>query len=327
VVPEVGYGAALLYFTGSKAHNVELRKRAVKRKMKLNEYGLFKKDDRVAGKTEKAIYKKIGLPFIAPELRENRGEIGAAEKDKLPDLVSLDDIRGDFHVHTNETDGRYPLKDMVEAAQEKGYEYLGISDHSKRVSVANGMDEKRLRKQMEAIDELNSNLKKIRVLKSIEVDILKDGSLDLPDDVLKELDLVIASVHYYLDLSKKKQTDRILRALDNPHLTILGHPTGRKIGEREPYDLDMEKIMKRAKKRACFMEINAQPDRLDLSDIYANMAIDMGIKLAISTDAHTPSDLDNVKYGIGQARRGWCEKRDILNTYSWKELKKMFKRS
>ncbi len=327
VVPHVSFGAALLYFTGSKAHNVEIRKRAVKDDLKINEYGVYKNDDRIAGKTEKEVYKKIGLPFIAPELRENRGEIEAAEKDALPDLVTEDDIRGDFHVHTKATDGKYSLKEMVEAARDRGYEYLAISDHSKRVTVANGMDEKRLRKQIGAIDKLNSEIKKIRILKSIEVDILEDGSLDLPDDVLKELDLVTASVHYNLKLSKKKQTKRVLRALDNPHLNILGHPTGRIINERKPYDIDLKEIMKAAKANGCYLEINAQPHRLDLSDIHAKMARDMGLKLAISTDAHSPSDMDNISYGIGQARRGWLEKKDVLNTYAWSDLKKMLNRS
>ena len=322
-VAQVSYGAALYYFTGSKSHNIKVRKRAVKKNLKVNEYGVFKDDERIAGKTEKEVFKKLGLPFIQPELREDRGEIEAGLKGKLPDLVTGDDIKGDLHSHTKATDGKYSIEEMVKGAQDKGYEYLAISDHSKRVSMANGLDEKRLRKQIEKIDTMNERIKKFRILKSIEVDILKDGSLDLPDSVLKELDIVNCSVHYNRNLSRKEQTQRVLHAMENKYFHIFCHPTGRLIGEREGYDIDMEKIMKEAQDRGCFLEINSDPERLDLSDIHARMAKKMGIKISISTDSHTVSALDNMRFGVDQARRGWLEPDDILNTRSWKDLKKL----
>lgn len=326
VVPQVSYGAALHYFTGSKAHNIAVRKMGVKKGLKINEYGVFKGEKRVAGKTEKEVYKQVGLPYIEPELREDRGEIESARKKKLTDLLTLDDIRGDLHSHTKDTDGRFSTKEMMEAAKAKGYEYLGISNHSQRLTVAKGLDKKRLAKQIEEIERLNEKMKGITVLKSIEVDILEDGSLDLPDSILKELDFVVCSVHSKFTLSREKQTERIIRAMDNTYCHILGHPTGRLINEREPYDLDMEKVMEAAKERGCFMELNAQPERLDLNDVYCRMAKEMGVKVAISTDAHSIDDLDHMRFGVGQARRGWLEPDDVLNTRSWKELKKMFKR-
>lgn len=322
-VAQVSYGAALYYFTGSKSHNIKVRKRAVKKNLKINEYGVFKKDKRIAGKTEKEVFKKVGLPFIQPELREDRGEVEAGLKDELPNLVTVDDIKGDLHSHTKATDGKYSLKEMVKGAQDKGYEYLAISDHSKRVTMANGLDEKRLRNQIKKIDEMNDKIKNFKIIKSIEVDILKDGSLDLPDSVLKELDIVNCSIHYNRNLSRKKQTQRVLHAMENKYFNIFCHPTGRLIGEREGYDIDIEKVMKGAKDRGCFIEINADPERLDLSDIHARMAKKMGIKISVSTDSHTVAALDNMRFGVGQARRAWLEPDDILNTRSWKELKKI----
>lgn len=325
-VPQVAYGAALHYFTGSKAHNIAVRKRGQKNGLKINEYGVFKNDERIAGKTEKSVFKKVGLPFIDPELREDNGEIQAARKDRLPDLISLDDIRGDLHTHTKKTDGHHSLEDMVSAAQDRGYQYMAVSDHSKHVTVANGLDEKRLTKEIEQVQRLNEKMNGFVILKSIEVDILKDGSLDLPDDILKELDLTVGAVHSDFDLSRKKQTERILRGMDNRYFNILAHPTGRLINEREPYEVDMERLMEGAKKRGCFLELNAHPDRLDLSDIFCKMAADMGVKIAVSTDAHSTDNLDYMRIGIGQARRGWLEATDVLNTRSWKELKKLLKR-
>jgi DNA polymerase (family X) len=326
VVPQVSYGAAMVYFTGSKAHNVELRKIGNQKKLKINEYGVFKDDDRVAGKTEKAVYKQIDLAYVEPELRENKGEIEAAKKNKLPKLVKLKDIKGDLQSHSKASDGKYSLKEMADAAKAKGYEYLAVTDHSKRVTMANGLDEKRLAKHIEAIDKVNERYKGFRLLKSVEVDILKDGSLDLSNDILKELDIVVCSIHYNRNLNKKEQTKRVLKAMDNPYFNIMAHPTGRIIGEREPYDIDLEKLMETAKEKDIHFEINAQPDRLDLSDIYAKMAGDMGLKLAISTDAHTKTDLDAMRFGVFQARRAWLEKDDVLNTQSWKDLKKHLKR-
>lgn len=324
-VAQTSYGAALHYFTGSKAHNIAIRRLGVKRHYKINEYGVFKGKKRIAGKTEEEVYAAVDLPFIDPELREDRGEIEAAAEDRLPDLLDLQDIRGDLHSHTKDTDGKYSLEEMVEGARKRGYEYLAISNHSKHLSVARGFDRERLAKQIEEIDRLNETLKDFIVLKAIEVDILEDGSLDLPDSILEELDLTVCSVHFKFNLSREKQTRRILRAMENPHFNILGHPTGRLIHEREPYQVDMEKLMKEALDRGCFMELNAQPDRLDLPDNYCKMAKEMGVKLAISTDAHSLDDLDYMRFGVGQARRGWLEREDVLNTRPWKELKGLLK--
>jgi DNA polymerase (family 10) len=326
VVPQVAFGAAMHYFTGSKQHNIAVRKISVKKNYKLNEYGVYKGEDRIAGKTEKEVYDKMDLPFIEPELRENRGEIQAAQKGNLPHLITLGDIRGDLHSHSKYTDGRYTIKEMVEAAQKKGYEYVAITDHSQKVTVANGMNPERLRKQIEEIDKLQDKFKKIRILKSIEVDILDDGSLDLPDEVLKELDFTVCSVHYNLNFSQEKQTERILKAMDNPHMNILGHPSGRLIHERKPLDLDMEKIMKKAAKENVHLEINSHPDRLDLNDAHCKLGKETGVKMVISTDAHSIDDLDLMRFGVGQARRGWLEPQDVLNTLPWKELKKHLKR-
>lgn len=320
VVPQVSFGAALHYFTGSKAHNIAIRRLGQQRRLKINEYGVFKGTKRVAGTTEESVYRAVDLPFIAPELRENRGEIEAARAGKLPALIDVADIKGDLHVHTNATDGHNTLKEMVEAAQARGYAYIAITDHSRRVTVANGLDPQRLRKQTDEIDRLNQKLKGIIVLKGIEVDILEDGTLDLPDPVLAELDIVVGAVHSKFDLSKAKQTERILRAMDNRYVTVLAHPTGRLIQEREPYDVDMLRIVRKAKERGCFLELNAQPKRLDLMDIYCQMARDEGALIALNTDAHSTRDYDNLRYGIGQARRGWLEPKDVLNTRPLAEL-------
>lgn len=326
VVPQVSYGAALHYFTGSKEHNISIRKMGVKKKLKINEYGVFKGEKRIAGKTEEKVYKQVDLPYIEPELRENRGEIEAAKKGELPQLIKVEDIRGDLHTHTKSTDGHYSLKDMAEGAKKKGYEYFAVTDHSKHVTVAKGLNAKRLAQQIEEIDRLNQKIKGILILKSIEVDILEDGSLDLPDDILKELDLVIASVHYKFNLSRKKQTQRIIKAMDNSHVNIFCHPTGRLINERKPYEVNIEQLLEAAKESGCFLELNAHPDRLDLDDAHCKLAKDMGIKVAISTDAHSIDDLDLMRFGIDQARRGWLEPEDVLNTRNWKDLKKLIKR-
>ncbi|NIR46914.1 DNA polymerase/3'-5' exonuclease PolX [candidate division KSB1 bacterium] len=327
VVAEESYGAALHYFTGSKAHNIAVRRLAQKRDLKVNEYGVFKNDKRVAGKSEEDVYATVELPYIEPELRENRGEIETAREGSLPELITLEDIRGDLQSHTTYTDGKFTLEEMVEAAKNKGYDYLAITDHSKRVYMAKGLDAKRLAEQLEEVEKLNEELKDFRILKSSEVDILEDGSLDLPDDILKALDVVVCSIHYNFKLSREKQTERIIRGMDNPYFNIFAHPTGRLIGQREPYDLDLERIMEAAKERGCFLELNAQPERLDLSDVHVKMAKEMGIKIAISTDAHTISDLDYMRFGIGEARRGWLEPDDVLNTQKWNDLKKLLTRT
>jgi len=326
VLPQVSYGAALHYFTGSKAHNIAVRKLGVKKKLKINEYGVFKGKKRIAGKNEKEVYDQVDLPYIEPELRENWGEVEAAQKGRLPDLVVLDDLRGDLHAHTKETDGHASLEEMADAAKERGYDYLAITEHSKKVTMTGGLDAKRLAKQIKEIDRLNGKLKGIVLLKGIEVDILKDGSLDLPDDILKELDLTVCSVHYHRKLSREKMTERVIRAMDNPYFNIFAHPTGRLINERDPYEIDLERIMEAAKERGCFLEINAHPDRLDLCDRHCKMAKDMGIKLAVSTDAHSTADLNFIRYGIDQARRGWLEPDDVINTRRLKDLKKILKR-
>ena len=326
VVPQVSYGAALHYFTGSQAHNIAIRKLGIQRDLKINEYGVYRGKKRIGGKTEQEVYRRVGLPYIEPELREDRGEIQAAQRGKLPQLVTEEDIRGDLHSHTTATDGRHTLEELVSAARKRGYEYLAISNHSKHVTVARGLDPKRLAKQIEEVDRLNEKVKGFRVLKAIEVDILGDGSLDLPNSVLKELDFTVGSIHSQFDFPEKKQTERIIRAMDNPYFTILGHPTGRLINRRQPYAVDMERVMGAAKERGCFMELNAQPDRLDLNDIHCKMARDMGIKVAISTDAHRIGDLEWMRFGVGQARRGWLEADDVLNTRGARELIRLFRR-
>jgi DNA polymerase (family 10) len=326
VVSRVSYGAALHYFTGSKAHNIAVRILGVKRNFKINEYGVFTGEKQVAGKTEEEVYGTVGLPYIEPELRENRGEIEAAQENKLPQLITLEDIQGDLHVHTKETDGHHSLEEIARAGKDHGYAYMAVSDHSKRVTMAHGLDAKRLAGQIEEIDRLNEKLTGITLLKAIEVDILKDGSLDLPDDILKELDLTVCAVHYNTKLSRDKQTERIIRAMDNPHFTILAHPTGRLINRREPYDVDMERLMEASRERGCCLELNAHPDRLDLTDGYCKMAKGMGVKLAISTDAHRISDLDYMGFGVNQGRRGWLEPKDVINTRGLKELKDLLGR-
>lgn len=326
VVNSNSYGAAMLYFTGSKAHNISLRKIAIKKKLKLNEYGLYKGTKQLAGKTEKSIYDALGLKYIEPEMREDRGEIELAKENKLPKLITLEDIRGDLHCHTKATDGKSSIEEMANRALELGYEYIAITDHSKHLTVAKGLDEKRLKAQIKEIDRINNQFGKIIILKSIELDILEDGSLNLSNDILKELDFTVCAIHSKFNLSAKKQEERIIRAMDNPYFTILAHPTGRIINRREPYQINLERIMRAAKERGCFLELNAQPERMDLADTQCQLAKEMGVKLAISTDAHTQWQLNNMQFGIYQARRGWLEKGDVINTYSLNALRKLFKR-
>ncbi|MCW5781950.1 MAG: DNA polymerase/3'-5' exonuclease PolX [Nitrospirales bacterium] len=327
VVPEESYGAALQYFTGSKAHNIAVRSLAVKKGLKINEYGVFRGETRIAGRTEKEVYAQVGLPYLEPELRENWGEVEAGLHHALPHLVTLNDIRGDLHVHSKASDGHSTIYDMALAAQSKGYNYLAICDHSQRVTIAHGLDAKRFASQIEEIDRLNQTLKGFDILKGAEVDILEDGSLDLSDELLQRLDLTVCAIHYKFNLPRAKQTERIIRAMDHPAFSILAHPTGRMINEREPYEIDMEQIMAAAVERGCCLEVNSQPVRLDLNDIHCKMAKDMGVKVVISTDAHRTTDLDFMRFGVGQARRGWLEPEDVLNTRSLKELKKFLRRT
>jgi DNA polymerase (family 10) len=326
VVSAESYGAALFYFTGSKAHNIAIRNMAIDRGLKVNEYGVFRDDERIAGATEEEIYELFDLAFIPPELRENRGEIEAAGEGKLPKLVEAGDIRGDLQMHTDSSDGRSTLGEMAQAAAERGYDYIAITDHSPHLAVTQGLDADGLAKQIDEIDALNEELDGIRILKSIEVDILEDGRLDLPDEILQRLDLTVGSIHSRLSLSREKQTERILRAMDNPHFNILAHPTGRRIGERDPMEVDLERVMEAALERGCFLEINAQPERLDLNDVHSKMAKEMGLKLSISTDAHSRAELAFMSYGVYQARRGWLEAGDVLNTRSWTELEALLAR-
>ncbi|EPB99986.1 hypothetical protein L861_08470 [Litchfieldella anticariensis FP35 = DSM 16096] len=326
VVASSSYGAALVYFTGSKAHTVQVRKMGQEQGLKINEYGVFEGNKRVAGKTEEGVYEVLGLPYIEPELREKRGEFEAALDNALPELVTLSDIKGNLHNHTKASDGSATLREMAEAAKAQGWAYLAITDHSKALRIANGLDEERLAKQIDEIDALNDELSDITLLKSIEVDILENGSLDLPDTILQRLDLRVCSVHSHFGLSRDKQTRRLLRAMDNPCFNILGHPTGRLIGSREAYPVDMERVIDHAKENGCVLEINAQPQRLDLDDVYCKIACEVGVKLAISTDAHTPHHFGFMRYGIDQARRGWATAEDVVNTRSLKGLRELMTR-
>ncbi len=326
VVSAANYGAALMYFTGSKPHNIALRGIAAARGLKLNEYGLFDGTRRIAARTEEEIYRVFDLPYIEPELREDHGEIEAVRRGTLPHLVTLADIRGDLHAHTTASDGRAPLVEMVKAARERGYSYLAISDHSKRVTVAHGLDAKRLARQIDEIARLNETLPDFTVLKSVEVDILEDGRLDLPNNILARLDFAVGAVHSAFDLPRDKQTARLLKAMDNPHLAVLAHPTGRLIEERPGYDIDMERVLAGARERSCVVEVNGQPDRLDLNEWHCKLAKEMGVKLVLSTDAHSVAELGFMRYAMDQARRGWLEPTDIINTRDLPSLRKALRR-
>jgi DNA polymerase (family 10) len=325
VVAQTSYGAALCYFTGSRAHNIAIRRIAQKLGLKVNEYGVFRGTERVAGEDEASVYKSVGLPWISPELREDRGEIEAARDGRLPRLVEFSDLRGDLHAHTKATDGHDSLREMALAAKALGLEYLAITEHSRHLAVARGLDPLRLARQCDEIDRLNPELDGITLLKGIEVDILEDGSLDLPDEVLGRLDLVVGAVHSQFHLSRAKQTARILRAMDHPHFTMLAHPGGRLIDKREPYDVDMLRIIRQAKERGCFLELNAHPERLDLLDSQCRMAKEEGVLVSVNSDAHSTFDFSNLKYGVGQARRGWLEKDDVLNTRPLAGLRRLLK--
>ncbi len=325
-VPEQSYGAALLYFTGSKAHNIALRGIANRHKWKLNEYGLFSGSRRIAGVTEEEIYKKLGLAYVQPEMREDRGEVALAQAGELPQLVTAEDIRGDLHVHSDWTDGTASIEEMARAAQARGYEYMALTDHSRRVAMAHGLDPAKVARQIREIDKLNGKLKGFTIFKGIEVDILKDGRLDLPDTTIAKLDVVVASVHSFFDLPREIQTERVVRAMQNPYVSIIGHPTGRLIGEREPYDIDMDRLTSAAREFNCCLEINAEPDRLDLNDVHAHMAKSKGVKLAISTDAHSVNAFQYMRFGIDQARRAWLTADDVINTRSLVGLRKLLKR-
>ncbi len=323
------FGAALQYFTGSKEHNIKVRNIAKKKGYKVSEYGVFtvKTEKMVAGKTEEDVYKKLGMKWMPPELRENRGEIEAAADNKLPGhLLELKDIKGDLHMHTKETDGKSSIEEMIEAAKEKGYEYIAITDHSKNVKVANGMNEKRLLRHVEKIKKLGGRTKGIKVLAGVEVDILEDGKLDLEDDALKELDIVIAAIHSRFHLDIDKQTKRVLKAIDSKYVNMLAHPSGRLITTRTPLKLDLDRVFKHAAGSGVYLEVNTHGERIDLNDINCRRARELGAKIAINTDAHHVDQLDQMLFGVITARRGWIEKDDVINTYSFDKLMKALKR-
>ncbi|MCI0462272.1 MAG: DNA polymerase/3'-5' exonuclease PolX [Gemmataceae bacterium] len=326
VVPRESYGAALQYFTGSKAHNILLRRRAQERGLKINEYGVFRGSRRVAGRTEEEVYAAIGLPWIAPELREARGEIELALQGNLPRLLELGDLRGDLHMHTNVTDGRASLEEMVEGARRRGHAYIAITDHSKRVTMARGLDAGRLRQHWKAIDALAGKVKGMAILKGVELDILEDATLDLPDEVLAEADWVVASIHYGQNQPRAQITKRLLNAIRNPYVHAIGHPTGRLIGKRKGDDLDLETVLKAAADHGCLMELNCQPSRLDLDDVALVAARERDVPIVLSTDAHAVEELGFLEFGVYQARRAGLEARDVANTRPLAQFRKLLRR-
>jgi len=326
VLDERSFGAALQYFTGNKDHNIELRKIAIKKGWKLSEYGLFKRSGGyIAGRTEREVYRALGLPYIEPELRENTGEIEAARKHTLPKLIGYDDIKGDLHVHTNWSEGGQTIEEMARAARAVGRKYIAICDHSKSQKISHGLNEKRLLKQIAEIDKVNKRLGDFRLFKGTECDILPDGSLDLADSALKQLDIVVAAVHSRFKSPKSEMTKRICRALENPLVTILGHPRGRLINERAPYAIDFEKICETAKANGKLLEINSFPSRLDLDDVNIRAAKELGVKFSIDTDSHAKDHLRFIELGIAQARRGWLGPKDVINTLPLKKFEKFVK--
>jgi DNA polymerase (family 10) len=326
VVPEESYGAAVQYFTGSKDHSIQVRRRAQERGLKISEYGVFQGKRRVAGRTEEEVYQAVGLPWIPPELREARGEIEMALEGRLPRLLELKDLRGDLHMHTTVTDGRASLEEMVEGAKKRGYQYIAITDHSKRVTMAKGLDAPRLRQHWKMIERLADKIKGLTLLKGVEMDILEDGRLDLPDDVLKEADWVIASIHYGQTQPREKITQRLLNAIRNPYVHAIGHPTGRLIGRRKGYPVDFETVFKVAAEHGCLVELNCQPDRLDLDDATLAAAKKRGVGIVIGSDAHAVEELGFMEFGVYQARRGGLEARDVANTRTLAGFRKLLKK-
>jgi len=322
VVPEESYGSALQYFTGSKDHNIITRKIAIEKGFKLSEYGLFKGNKIIAGKTEEEVYKALGMEYIEPELRENQGETEAGMNNKLPKSLELKDIKGDLHCHSNWNGGENSIEEIANVAIKKGYEYIGISDHTKFLRIENGLNENQLLEQDEEIKKLNKKFEKnnFKILHGCETNIMNDGSVDIKDEVLEKLDYVIAGIHSNLKMGKKEMTERLITAMKNPNIDIISHPTGRLINRREEYQLDFDRILKVAKETGTILEINSSPDRLDLKDLYIRQAKEFGVKMIINTDAHKINQLSQMNYGVSQARRGWAEKEDIINTKPVKEL-------
>jgi DNA polymerase (family X) len=321
VVEPKSWGAAMHYFTGSKAHNIRMRERAIKQGLKLNEYGLFDANDKyVAGAQEEEIFEKLGLPYIPPVLREDWGEMEAAAQDKLPNIVQLEDIRGDLHMHTTWTDGKYTIEEMVEAARKRGYKYVAITDHSKSLGVAGGLSDEDLMKHTDECRALDAKFSDIRVLAGTEVDIRQDGTLDYSDELLAKLDFVVASLHSGFKQDKASLTMRVVRAMQNPYVRVIGHPTGRLLGDRDPYELDLDQIMKEAARTRTCLEVNSNFHRLDLNDTHCRKAREMGVRVIINTDSHNYDDLLNLPYGVATAQRGWIEKDHVLNAQPVEEM-------
>jgi DNA polymerase (family 10) len=327
VIPTRSFGAAMQYFTGSKEHNVAMRTRAVRQGLRVNEWGVFRipegadpeslgkeEGERLAGADEKEVYEALGMRWMPPELRENRGEVRASVEGELPRLVTLDDIRGDLQMHSTWSDGKVPLEEMARACRDRGYAYCAITDHSQAMAMVQGLTPERAREQWSEIEEVRERVEGIDILRSAEVDILRDGSLDLPDEILGELDVVVVSVHSLMDLGRTTMTDRVLRAIRHPSVDILAHPTGRRLNRRDPFELDVEAVLTAAAELGVAVELNANPNRLDLSDVHVFRAKELGVKVVISTDAHAPRELANMRFGVDQARRGWLEADDVLNT-------------
>ncbi len=320
VVEEESYRAALQYFTGSKGHNIHLRGIAKAKGIKINEYGLFKGEKRIGGKEEKDVYRVLGMAWIEPELREDRGEIEAAQENRLPKLVREPDIKGDFHVHSKWSDGTSTIEEIARASRKRGYQYVAICDHSKSLKIAHGLDESRLMNQIDEIDRFNETLKNFRILKGTKMDIQADGKLDFPERVLEKLDIVVAGVHSSFKQDRKKMTERIIRALETPHVHVLAHPSGRLLGGREPYEVEMEEVMEAAQRFGKTLEINAYFERLDLDDIHCRKAKEMGVRVATGTDAHHIDQMWMMSLGVAVAKRGWLEPPDMLNTLPLKAL-------
>ncbi len=325
VVPEKSFGSALMYFTGSKETNVELRKLAIKNGLKLNEYGLFKGEEWISGVTEEDLFHELGLDYIEPELRENHGEVEAALHGELPTLIGYDEIKGDLQMHSKWSDGFNTLEEMVIEAHKMGYEYIAITDHTGSLRIAGGMDERQINLQLKKIEKLIDDIDDLIILKGLEVNIDSDGKLDVKDEILKDLDLVIASIHSGFRQDRGKLTDRIISAMENEYVDIIAHPTGRKIHQRKAYELDLDKIFMKSVETGTYLEVNSQPDRLDLKDVYVKKALEAGCKLVINTDSHNIDSLTNIEFGIATARRGWAERKDIINTNSLKEFMKLLK--
>lgn len=339
VIPARSFGAALQYFSGSKEHNVAVRTRAVREGLRVNEWGVFRvpegadpaelgKEDgvRLAGETEEGVYEALGMAWVPPVLRENRGEVEAARRGELPDLVTLEDIRGDLQMHSTWSDGKVSLEEMALACRDLGYEYFAITDHSQAMAMVQGLTPERAREQWVEIDLVRERVPEIDLIRSCEIDILKDGTLDMPDDVLEELDLVVISVHSLMDQDRRTMTDRVLKAMAHPTVDILAHPTGRRINRREPFQMDVEAVLEAAADLGVAVELNANPNRLDLNDVHVHRAKELGVPVVISTDAHSPRGLLDMRFGVGQAQRGWLEAADVLNTKSGKDFREWLRR-